>query len=98
MGIFRNTDRKITKCVEEENVMVISSREDIISLKNVRGIVHICFRPSNMDIFEIVRLCPNMKMIQIPGSYMKSISDSVKIFLDMQGIILREGTIQRTNQ
>lgn len=97
MGIFRNTNRKIVEHTEKEKIRVISSREDIRSLKNVRGVVHLCFRPSNMDIFKMVRSCPNMKMIQVSGSYMGSISDSVKTFLNMQGIILREGTIQRMN-
>ncbi len=34
-----------------------------------------------------------MRAIHIPSSYIKSISGSTKIFLDMQGIVLLEGDV-----
>lgn len=97
MSIFRRNDRKIVEREEKEKIMIISSMEDMESLKNVGGTVHLTFRPSNMDIFKLIKSCPDMKVIEVPESYIGSISDSIKIFLNMQGIILRAGTIQRKN-
>lgn len=77
-------------------IRVVSSREEIESLsKKVKGekIIHLAFRPSNKDIFDLVKSCPEVKAIHIPGSYMKTVSDSTKMLLEMQGIALLEGDV-----
>ncbi len=60
---------------------VVSSKDEIGSLDKSEKIVHLAFRPSNKDIFALVQACPNVKAIHIPGSYMKTVSDSTKMFL-----------------
>lgn len=97
MGIFRNTNRKPVEYTEKDKIRVIASREELRSLKNVMGTVHLCFRPSNVDIFELVRSCPGMRIIQVPTAYIGSISVSAKTVLNMRGISLKEGTIHRVN-
>jgi hypothetical protein len=74
-------------------IRVVSSKEEINSLGTGEKIIHLAFRPSNKDIFTLVQTCPNVKAIHIPSSYIKTISDSTRMFLDMQGIALLEGDV-----
>lgn len=74
-------------------IRVVSSKEEINSLGTGEKIIHLAFRPSNKDIFSLVQACPNVKAIHIPGSYIKTISNSTRMFLDMQGIALLEGDV-----
>ncbi|VVB94391.1 Uncharacterised protein [uncultured archaeon] len=74
-------------------IRVVSSKEEIESLSKGEKIIHIAFRPSNKDIFALVQKCPEVKAIHIPGSYMKTISDSTKMLLKMQDIALLEGDV-----
>ncbi len=74
-------------------IRVVSSKEEIGSLDKGEKIIHLAFRPSNKDIFDLVRSCPNVKAIHIPSSYIRTISSSTSMFLDMQGIDLLEGDV-----
>lgn len=74
-------------------IRVVSSKEEINSLGTGEKIIHLAFRPSNKDIFALVQACPNVKAIHVPGSYIKTISNSTRMFLEMQGIALLEGDV-----
>lgn len=74
-------------------IRVVSSKEEINSLGSTEKIIHLAFRPSNKDIFLLVQACPNVKAIHIPSSYIKTISNSTRIFLEMQDISLLEGDV-----
>ncbi|VVB86058.1 Uncharacterised protein [uncultured archaeon] len=74
-------------------IRVVSSKEEINSLGSGEKIIHLAFRPSNKDIFALVQACPNVKAIHIPSSYIRTISNSTKMFLEMQGISLLEGDV-----
>jgi len=51
------------------------------------------FRPSNKDIFGLVETCPKIEVIQLPKSYMATVSKSIEMFLEMQRIQLLEGDV-----
>ena len=74
-------------------IRVVSSREEIFTLNPNERIVHLAFRPSNKDIFGLVETCPKIEVIQIPKSYMNTISKSIQMFLEMQRIQLVEGDV-----
>ncbi|OGM10738.1 hypothetical protein A2Z22_00780 [Candidatus Woesebacteria bacterium RBG_16_34_12] len=74
-------------------IRIVSSKEEINSLESREKLIHLAFRPSNTDIFSLVQTCPNVKAIHIPTSYIKTISNSTRTFLDMQGIALLEGDV-----
>ncbi len=74
-------------------IKIVSSKSEIDSLSKAEKIIHFTFRPSDKDIFSMVQKCPEVKAIHIPGSYLKTISNSIKMFLEMQGIALLEGDI-----
>jgi len=74
-------------------IRVVSAKEEINFLGTGEKIIHLAFRPSNKDIFALVQTCPNVKAIHIPSSYIKTISKSTKMFLEMQGVSLLEGDV-----
>jgi hypothetical protein len=74
-------------------IRVVSSREEIYKLNPSERIVHLAFRPSNKDIFSLVEACPKIEVIQLPESYRRTVSISIKMFLKMQRIQLIEGEV-----
>jgi hypothetical protein len=74
-------------------IRVVSSREEIFTLNPNERLVHLAFRPSNKDIFGLVETCPKIEVIQLPKSYMATVSGSIEMFLKMQRIQLLEGDV-----
>ncbi|KKG77489.1 hypothetical protein DU43_09990 [Methanosarcina mazei] len=74
-------------------IRVVSSREEIFTLNPNERIVHLAFRPSNKDIFGLVETCPKIEVIQLPRSYMRTVSRSIEMFLQMQRVQLLEGDV-----
>ena len=74
-------------------IRVVSSREEIFTLNSNEKVVHLAFRPSNKDIFGLVETCPKIEVVQIPKSYMNTVSRSIEMFLEMQRIQLLEGDV-----
>jgi hypothetical protein len=74
-------------------IRVVSSREEIFTLNPNERVVHIAFRPSNKDVFGLVETCPKIEVIQVPKSYMATVSKSIEMFLEMQRIQLIEGDV-----
>ena len=74
-------------------IRVVSSREEIFTLNPNERLVHLAFRPSNKDIFGLVETCPKIEVIQVPKSYMRTISKSIEMFLEMQRIQFIEGDV-----
>ncbi|MDI9394144.1 MAG: DUF1699 family protein [Euryarchaeota archaeon] len=74
-------------------IRVVSSREEIFTLNPNERIVHLAFRPSNKDIFGLVETCPKIEVVQLPKSYMATISKSIEMFLQMQRVKLLEGDV-----
>ena len=74
-------------------IRVVSSREEIFILNPNERVVHLAFRPSNKDIFGLVETCPKIEVIQLPKSYMRTVSKSIEMFLEMQRIQLIEGDV-----
>ena len=74
-------------------IRVVSSKEEIFTLNPNERVVHLAFRPSNKDIFALVETCPRLEVIQLPKSYMATVSKSIEMFLQMQRIQLIEGDV-----
>ena len=74
-------------------IRVISSRKEIASVKPNEKAVHMAFRASNVDYLNLLQQVPRIQMIQVPPSYMKTMSKAVEVFLDMQGVKLLEGDV-----
>ena len=74
-------------------IRVVSSKDEISELSPNERIVHLAFRPSNVDFLDLMRSCPRLRAVQVPPSYHKTMSKAIKLFLDMQGITLLEGDV-----
>ncbi|MBW6517225.1 MAG: DUF1699 family protein [ANME-2 cluster archaeon] len=74
-------------------IRVVSSKDEIESLGQDEEIIHLAFRPSNKDIFSLVKACPGVRAIHIPNSYKKTVSKSIRMFLEMQNVKLLEGDV-----
>ncbi|MCR3884691.1 DUF1699 family protein [Methanotrichaceae archaeon M04Ac] len=74
-------------------IRVVSSKDEITELNPTERIVHLAFRPSNVDFLDLMRSCPRLRAVQVPPSYHKTMSKAIKLFLEMQGIDLLEGDV-----
>ncbi len=74
-------------------VRVVSSKNEITSLNPNERIVHLAFRASNVDLLNLMKICPRLRAIQVPPSYHKTMSKAIELFLEMQGIELLEGDV-----
>jgi len=72
---------------------IISSKNEIAEVKPNEEVVHLTFRPSNKDIFQILTKCPDLQAVHIPESYYNTVSKTVKLYLDMQNISLIKGDV-----
>jgi hypothetical protein len=74
-------------------LMVVSARNEIPNLNPNEKMIHLAFRASNVDYLNLMQRCPRLRVIQVPPSYMKTMSNAIQVFLDMQGIELLEGDV-----
>ncbi len=74
-------------------IRVVSSKEEISTLNPNERVVHMAFRPSNRDIFALVEACPKIEVIQLSGSYCRTLSKAIEMFLEIQRIQLMEGEL-----
>lgn len=74
-------------------IRVISTKDDIENLNENEEMVHLSFRPSDKDLLSIINKSQNIKVVQVPSSYMRSLSKSAKMFLDLRNITLLEGDV-----
>ena len=72
---------------------VVSARNEIPNLNPNEKLIHLAFRASNVDFLNLMQRCPRLRMIQVPPSYRKTMSNAIQVFLDMQGIELLEGDV-----
>jgi hypothetical protein len=72
---------------------VVSSKNEIPNLNPNEKLIHLAFRASNVDFLNLMQRCPRMRMIQVPPSYRKTMSNAIQVFLDMQGIERLEGDV-----
>jgi hypothetical protein len=72
---------------------IVSTKNEIEGLGTKETVVHLAFRPSNQDVFDIVKKCPKLKGLHIPESYHKTVSASARSLLEMQNITLIKGDV-----
>src|SRR5512136_442041 len=72
---------------------VVSARDEIPNLNANEKMIHLAFRASNVDFLNLMQRCPRLRMIQVPPSYKKTMSNAIQVFLDMQGIDMLEGDV-----
>src|SRR5512137_924739 len=79
--------------VKYMRLRVVSARNEISNLNTNEKMIHLAFRASNVDFLNLMQRCPRLRLIQVPPSYKKTMSDAMNVFMDMQGIELLEGDV-----
>jgi hypothetical protein len=74
-------------------IRIISSREEINSVRPNEKAVHLAFRASNVDFLNLLQRAPRLQMVQVAPSYVKTMSKSIGVFLEMQGVKFIEGDV-----
>ena len=74
-------------------IRIISSREEINSIRPNERAIHLAFRPSNVDFLHLIQKVPRLQVVQVPPSYMRTLSKAIEVFLEMQGVQLLEGDV-----
>jgi len=74
-------------------IRVVSTKSEIERLNRDEMFVHLAFRASNADIFRLLQRCPQLKAIQVPASYYRTLSQAGKMFLQIHGVTLIEGDV-----
>ena len=72
---------------------VVSERTEIPNLNPNEKMVHMAFRASNVDFLNLMQRCPRLRTVQVPHSYQKTMSNAIRVFLEMQGVELLEGDV-----
>lgn len=74
-------------------IRVVTSRDEILSLEREEKAVHLAFRPSDRDLFGLVKTCPEIEILQLPASSYDGLSKFIKMFLTSSGIHLVKGDV-----
>ena len=72
---------------------VISYKDEIVNLNSNEKMIHLAFRASNVDFLNLLQKCPMLRIIQIPPSYWKTMSNAIQAFTALQGIELIEDDV-----
>ncbi len=83
----------IANKVLEDGLRVISSKSEIEGLNRNEQMVHLAFRASNKDPFNLLEDYSRTGAIKVPSSYRKTRSKAGEMFLVMQGIELLDGDV-----
>ncbi|MGV8126475.1 MAG: DUF1699 family protein [Methanothrix sp.] len=57
---------------------VVSARSEIPNLNQNEKMIHLAFRASNVDYLKLLQRCPRLRMIQVPPSYMRTMSNAIR--------------------
>ena len=85
--------------IKEMNIRMkpIRRREDFENIKETDECFYIGFRPSSKDLIQLIKSAPALRIIYIPESYTKTLSQSMIMLLEMKNIQLMIGGIQSSS-
>ena len=85
--------------IKEMNIRMkpIRSRENIENVVEGDECIYIGFRPSSKDLIQIIKSAPSLRIVYIPKSYTKTLSQSMIMLLEMKNIHLMVGGIQSSS-
>jgi len=72
-------------------IHILGNRDDIKKLTNRSRFIHLTFRPSNMDILNIINTCTKLEFIELSQSHIKSLSATTKTIFKQNNIKIIEG-------
>ena len=74
-------------------IRVVTKRDEISGLRADEKAVHLAFRPSDRDLFSLVKACPGIELLQLPASSYEGLSKFIRMYLASSGIHLVKGDV-----
>lgn len=74
-------------------IRVVTSRDEILGLETEEKAVHLAFRPSDRDLFNLIKTCPRIELLQLPASSYDALSKFIKMYIASSGIQLVKGDV-----
>jgi hypothetical protein len=74
-------------------IRVVTSKDEIPRLEMGEKAVHLAFRPSDRDLFSLVKACPGIELLQLPASSYDGLSKFITLYLASSGIQLVKGDV-----
>ena len=72
---------------------IINKKEDIANIDKTEEFVHFTFRPSMPDVISLLNRAPDIDIIQMPPSYIKSLSKGIDYLFEMKNVFLSDGDV-----
>jgi hypothetical protein len=72
-------------------IRIVGSKGEIENLNPNEEMIHLRFRPSNVDLLNLTKRCPGLRAVQMPSTYCKTLSNAITDFMNMKGIELIAG-------
>jgi hypothetical protein len=82
------------KQVSKMKIRIVSSRNEIENLNPDEMMIHLRFRPRNMDLLNLMQRCPRLRAVQISFAHHKALSNTMQAFMNMNCIELLAGKAQ----
>ncbi|MDD2439173.1 MAG: DUF1699 family protein [Methanosarcinaceae archaeon] len=74
-------------------IRVVTGRDEISKLNAEEKAVHLAFRPADRDLFNLIKVCPMIELLQFPASAYEALSKFMRMYLDSAGIQLVKGDV-----
>ena len=75
-------------------IRIISSIDDFENLNPDEKMVHLKFRPSNVDLISLTQRCPGLRFVRMSFTHYKALSTAIRAFMNLKGIELLAGNIR----
>ena len=72
---------------------IINKKEDISNIDKTEEFVHFTFRPSMPDVISLLNRAPDIDIIQMPPSYIKSLSKGIDYLFEMKNVFLSDNDV-----
>jgi hypothetical protein len=74
-------------------IRVVTNRDEILSLEAEEKAVHLAFRPSDKDLFNLLKNCPKIELLQLPASSYDGLSKFIRMYLASAGLHVVKGDV-----
>lgn len=75
-------------------IRIIGSRDEIENLNPDEEMVHLRFRPSNVDLICLTQRCPELGAVRMSFTHCKALSTAIRAFMNLKGIELLAGNVR----
>lgn len=75
------------------NIKIINEKEAISTVKPGEKFVHFAFRPSLKDVLELMKIAPELRLVQLSKSYNATIAKAMIDLFEMKDVVLVVGDV-----